>query len=124
MNERKDEWDSPDSLQTRRFSPRRETETWRLSADELEPRIETLGRIVTGLSEEIAYLGISDAEYHGEPVRDLRVKVEALRWMFRIAMHLNGTAREMVMVTVSNSVGDLEIALAAQLHGSAEIAAA
>ena len=43
---------------------------------------------------------------HGEtqlcdPVNDLRVKIEAVRWMVRIGKHLNGAAREMVMATVT-----------------------
>jgi hypothetical protein len=59
-----------------------------------------------------------------DPVNDLRVKVEAVRWMVRIAKHLNGVAREMVMATVSKSVEDMEFAIEAQTRLLAQRAAA
>jgi hypothetical protein len=48
----------------------------------------------------------------------LRVKVEALQWIFRVAKHLKGTARDRVITTVCKSLDDLEIALQTELHAS------
>jgi len=49
-------------------------------------------------------------------VEDLRVKVEAARWMFRIAKHLNGATRELVISTLQRSLDDLESIVASEMH--------
>ena len=46
-----------------------------------------------------------------DPVLDLRVKVEAVRWMLRIAKHLNDGACEAIFLTVMNSLDQLEKAV-------------
>lgn len=48
--------------------------------------------------------------------QELRVKVEAVRWMLRIANHLKGVGREMVISTIGKSLADLESAVAPEIR--------
>ncbi len=102
----------------------RPTETWRLLAEELEPRIDNMTQVVEGLHAAPYYVVQADSGKLFDPVNDLRVKVEAVRWMLRIAKHLNGVAREMVMATVARSVSDLETTVETQMRAMAQRAAA
>jgi hypothetical protein len=102
----------------------RPTETWRLLAEELEPRIDNMTRVVEGLHAAPYYVVQAESGKLFDPVNDLRVKVEAVRWMLRIAKHLNGVAREMVMATVARSVSDLETTVETQTRAMAQRAAA
>ncbi|MGB8789139.1 MAG: hypothetical protein WCC98_15860 [Candidatus Acidiferrales bacterium] len=43
-----------------------------------------------------------------EPGDSLRVKIEAVRWMLRVAKHLNDAARGKVLLTINRSLDDLE----------------
>ncbi len=115
---------SYDSSFESHFDDGRPTETWRLLADQLSPRIEALSHICEKLQATPYYVWLADTVHLCDPAGELRVKVEALQWMFRIAKHLNGTARELVMATVSRSVEDLEVAVDAQLRAAGERRAA
>jgi len=101
------------------FDDGRPTEAWRLLADQLAPRIERLAGLVEGLRSAPYYVWLADQVHLCDAAGDLRVKVEALKWMFRIAKHMNGDARIMVMATVSKSVDDLEVAVEAQMRVNA-----
>ena len=98
----------------------RGTEVWRLLADLIEPHIEELTRTVEGLSEAPYYVWLADTVH----LDDLRVKVEGLQWLFRIAKHLKDDTRDRVMATLCKSVNDLEIALETRMHANAVRAAA
>jgi len=102
----------------------RPTETWRLLAEQLEPRIESMSHAVDGLRVTPYQVLRGEKMQLCDPVNDLRVKVEAVRWMVRIGKHLNGVAREMVMATVTKSVEDLELAIEAQTRLLTQYAAA
>ena len=101
------------------YDDERPTETWRLLADMLAPRIERLSTLVEGLQSAPYYVWLADQVHLCDAAGDLRVKVEALQWMFRIAKHMSGDARIMVMATVSKSVDDLEVAVEAQMRANA-----
>ena len=45
-------------------------------------------------------------------------------WMLRIAKHLNGVAREMVMSTTDKSIDDLEKVVASEMHVKDAVSAA
>lgn len=49
-------------------------------------------------------------------VGDLRVKVEAARWMLRIAKHLKGATRELVISTLQRSLDGLEAVVASEMR--------
>lgn len=102
----------------------RPTETWHLLAEQLEPRINGMSHAVEGLRVAPYQVLRAGGMQICDPVNDLRVKVEAVRWMLRIAKHLNGVAREMVMGTVSKSVEDLEFVIETQTRALAQRAAA
>ena len=101
------------------FDDGRPTEAWRLLADQLAPRIDRLAGLVEGLRSAPYYVWLADQVHLCDAAGDLRVKVEALKWMFRIAKHMSGDARIMVMATVSKSVDDLEVAVEAQARANA-----
>ena len=104
--------------------PGRPTETWRLLAEQLEPRIDAMTHVVDGMRAAPYQVLRAGTMQICDPVNDLRVKVEAVRWMLRIAKHLNGVARELVMATVTKSVEDLEFAIEAQTRLLTQQAAA
>jgi hypothetical protein len=114
-----DDYDDQDSSDNAR-----PTETWRLLAEALEPRIDNMTRMVEGLHAAPYYVVQAESGKLFDPVNDLRVKVEAVRWMLRIAKHLKGVAREMVMATVARSVSDLETTVETQTRAMAQRAAA
>jgi hypothetical protein len=139
MNERRgmhavaerDEFDELDEMDQHDFVEQddstvtaRPTETWRLLAEQLEPRIDGMSHAVDGLQVAPCQVLRAGGMQICDPVNDLRVKVEAVRWMLRIAKHLNGAAREMVMGTVSKSVEDLEFVIETQTRALAQRAAA
>ena len=102
----------------------RSTEAWRPLAEQLEPRIEELTRIVVGLDVAPYQVWLADTVHLCDPLNDLRLKVEALQWMFRIAKNLNDETRDRVITMLCKSVNDLEIALKTRLHANAVRAAA
>jgi hypothetical protein len=102
----------------------RPTETWRLLAERLEPRIDNMSHAVDGMQVAPYQVLRKGTMQVCDPVNDLRVKVEAVRWMVRIAKRLNGVARELVMATVTKSVEDLEFAIEAQTRLLTQSAAA
>lgn len=106
------------------FEDGRATETWRLLAEQLAPRIDELSHVCERLQAAPYYVWLADSVHLCDPAGELRVKVEALQWMFRIAKHLNGAAREMVMETVSRSVDEMEVAVEAQLRAAGATKAA
>ena len=101
----------------------RSTEAWRPLAEQLEPRIEELTRIVVGLDVAPYQVWLADTVHLCDPL-DMRLKVEALQWMFRISKHLNDDTRDRVIAMLCKSVNDLEIALKTRLHANAVRAAA
>jgi hypothetical protein len=89
----------------------RSTEARRPLAEKLEPRIEELTRIVVGLDGAPYNVWLADTEHLYDPLNDLRLKVEALQWLFRVAKHVNDDTRDRVIAMLCKSVNDLEIAL-------------
>ena len=102
----------------------RPTEVWRLLAEQLEPCIEELTRTVAGLDAAPYNVWLADSVRLCDPLNDLRLKVEALQWMVRIAKHLNDDTRDRGIAMLCKSVNDLEIALKTRLHANAVRAAA
>ncbi len=74
------------------------------------------------LSNDVKHLGSAQVWFESTSrgsgrVGDLRVKVEAARWMFRIAKHLKGATRELVISTLQRSLDDLESVVASEMRG-------
>src|ERR1039458_1903452 len=79
----------------------------RLHAAEVEERLQNLNKRLANGSAASHLVRLKSGVHRFDPVLDLRVKVEAVRWMLRIAKHLNDHARETVFFTVMNSLDQL-----------------
>ena len=82
-----------------------------LNAVEVEERLENLNDRLQNVNAASYLVWLKSGVHRFDPVLDLRVKVEAVRWMLRIAKHLNDGARETVFLTVMNSLDQLEKAV-------------
>jgi hypothetical protein len=83
----------------------------RLHAEEVELRLQNLNERLDSVNAAAYLVRLKTGVHRFDPVLDLRVKVEAVRWMLRIAKHLNDHARETVFFTVMNSLEQLEKAV-------------
>jgi hypothetical protein len=82
-----------------------------LRAVEVEQRLQNLNERLTGMNAAPYLVRLRSGVHHFDRVLDLRVKAEAVRWMLRIAKHLNAPARETVFLTVMHSLEQLEKAV-------------
>ena len=91
------------------------------TSDDLETRLQDLHDRLEGLDENVSLVWLKGKPHTFDAVLDLRVKIEAVRWMLRVAKHLENSAREKVFLTVGNSLNDLEQAFEsqAQIHEQA-----
>jgi hypothetical protein len=53
-------------------------------------------------------------------VLDMRVKVEAVRWMLRVSKHLGDPARQQVLMNIESSLGKLETAFESEQRGESD----
>src|ERR1700686_3369981 len=82
-----------------------------LNAVGVEERLQHLNDRLQNVNAASYLVWLKSGVHRFDPVLDLRVKVEAVRWMLRIAKHLNDGARETVFLTVRNSLDQLEKAV-------------
>jgi hypothetical protein len=82
-----------------------------LNTVEVEERLQQLNDRLQNVNAASYLIWLKSGVHRFDPVLDLRVKVEAVRWMLRIAKHLNDGARETVFLTVMNSLDQLEKAV-------------
>jgi hypothetical protein len=82
-----------------------------LNTLEVEERLQQLNDRLQNVNAASYLIWLKSGVHRFDPVLDLRVKVEAVRWMLRIAKHLNDGARETVCLTVMNSLDQLEKAV-------------
>ena len=83
----------------------------RLRAAEADDRLQNLNERLDNVNAASYLVRLKSGVHRFDPVLDLRIKVEAVRWMLRIAKHLNDHARETVFFTVMNSLDQLEKAV-------------
>jgi hypothetical protein len=74
----------------------------------LEVRIRHLGDQIENLNanSHVVWLKTGPHIYNSE--LDLSVKVEAIRWMLRIAKNMHHSAREVILIRIQNSLDQLE----------------
>ncbi len=65
---------------------------------------------------------LESGPYIYDPDLNLRVKVEAVRWMLRIAKHMSEPAREVVFLRIENSLRQLEAAVESRLRAAESFA--
>lgn len=85
----------------------------------LEARIQTLDDQVHGLNADSRMVWLNTGPHIYNAELDLHVKVEAIRWMLRIARHMQNSAREAMLLRIQNSLQKLERTLQAAQWSSA-----
>lgn len=81
---------------------------------EIEARIQQLDDQIGNLDLDSRLVWLKTGPHVYSPELDFSVKVEAVRWMLRIAKHLQESAREVVFLRIENSLRQLE----RSLHGN------
>jgi hypothetical protein len=84
---------------------------------EFESRLERLTDRFQEMNTASHYVWLADGPHVFDPSLDLSVKVEAIRWMLRIAKHMNDRAREAVFLRIEVSLRQLEAAIESQIRG-------
>lgn len=92
------------------------TQAGDLVENDLNLRLIELKNDVNELGSAPYRVWVEDSGRGSVRVGDLRVKVEAARWMLRIAKHLNGATRELVISTLQRSLDDLESVVASEMR--------
>jgi hypothetical protein len=78
---------------------------------EIEARIQQLDDQIGDLDSDSRLVWLKTGPHVYSPELDLSVKVEAIRWMLRIAKHMQDSAREVVFLRIENSLRQLERSL-------------
>lgn len=78
---------------------------------EIEARIRQLGDQIDTLHSDSRLVWLETGPHIYNPDFDLSVKVEAVRWMLRIAKHMRDSAREAMFARIRHSLDQLEKAL-------------
>jgi len=103
-----------DRVSSRRFRVSEETKFFR--AEEVEARIERVCDRSKNLNSASGLVWLKTDPQVCNPEPDLHEKVEAVRWMVRIAKHMSEPAREVVLLRIENSLRQLESAVGARPH--------
>jgi hypothetical protein len=85
---------------------------------ELEARLEELSDRLPDFHAEPKLVSLESGLHVFDPALDLRVKVDAVRWMLRVAKHIEGPARERILVAVTSSLDQLERAVNQRPHAA------
>jgi hypothetical protein len=86
--------------------------------DDFDARLKALHDRIKDLDVESRLVWLKSGPHVYDAALDLSVKVEAVRWMLRVAKHVNGSARERIMLTVANSLDQLEHAVDVKGHAA------
>ena len=85
----------------------------------IEARIHLLAREIEKLNSSSRLVWLKTGPHIYNRDFDLSVKIEAVRWMLRIARHMNGSSRDVLMQRIQHSLDQLERALDAPNWSSA-----
>ena len=77
-------------------------------AEEVESRLQRVCDRYKNLNATPHFVWLEDGAHIYDPGLNLRVKVDAVRWMLRIAKHMTEPAREVVFLRIENSLRQLE----------------
>jgi len=83
-----------------------------------EARLQDLSKQLPNLNGELEVTTREGSPAACDPAADLRVKVEAVRWMLRVAKHVQDPARERILLTVNSSLDQLERAVNQRPHAA------
>jgi hypothetical protein len=82
-----------------------------LTEEEVEARLRRLCDRYKNLNAASHLVWLEKEPHVYDPNLDLHVKVEAVRWMLRIAKHMSEPAREVIFLRIENSLRQLEAAI-------------
>jgi hypothetical protein len=89
-----------------------------LCMDDLEVRLQNISGCLPNLNAHSELVPGNGAARAFDPALDLRVKVEAVQWMLRVVKHVQAPARERILLTVNNSLEQLEEAVNHKSHAA------
>jgi hypothetical protein len=81
----------------------------------VENRLQDLRNFVDALSAAAHPIWLINAARMSEAADELRVKVEALDWMLRVARHFNGPNLGILLSAIEESLSDLEKAVESEM---------
>jgi hypothetical protein len=96
---------------SRQFSGPGEERLFQLHAEEVEARIQRVCDRHKNLNAASHLVWLENGPHIDDPDLNLSVKVDAVRWMLRIAKHMSEPAREIVFLRIDNSLRQLEAAV-------------
>ena len=79
----------------------------------IEERLRHLGHHIDSRNSDSRLVWLKTGPHVYNPDLDLSVKVEAIRWMLRIAKHMHSSAREVMFLRIQNSLQQIERTLEA-----------
>ncbi|MFY9531805.1 MAG: hypothetical protein WBC04_19250 [Candidatus Acidiferrales bacterium] len=82
----------------------------------VESRLQDLKDLVDALSAAEHPIWLANTARMCEAADELRVKVEALDWMLRVARHFNGPNLGILLSAIEKSLGDLEKAVESEMR--------
>lgn len=89
-----------------------------VQASDVEQRLDTLRQRVRNLEADSSLVWLEDRPHIFDPALDLRVKVEAVHLILRAAELLSDSDKEKVLLTVRNSLDQLEKAVELDVHAA------
>jgi hypothetical protein len=84
----------------------------------LEARLLDLSERLPDFNGDPEIVSVKGRPHIFDPALDLRIKVDAVRWMLRVAKHVQDPARERILLTVTNSLAQLERAVNERPHAA------
>ena len=91
---------------------------YELCMDELEARLQNISGCLPNLNADSELVPGNGAARAFDLALDLRVKVEAVQWMLRVVKHVQAPARERILLTINNSLEQLEEAVNHKSHAA------
>jgi len=85
---------------------------------DLDARLQNLSDRLPEFTAESALAWVKGEPDILDPGLDLRVKVDAVRWMLRVAKHVKDPARARILVSVQRSLEQLEHAIEMRPHAA------
>ena len=101
--------DGVDSASNQQFGAPQEKMSFQ--AEEFESRLQNVCDRYENLNAPSHLVCLKSGPHVYDPHLDLHVKVEAVRWMLRIAKYMSEPAREVVFLRIENSLRQLEAAI-------------
>ncbi len=85
---------------------------------ELEARLQELSEQLPDVHAEPELVRPKSGPHVFDPALDLRVKVDKVRWMLRVAKHVEGPARKRILLVVNSSLEQMEKAVNQRPHAA------